>query len=234
MSNYPPPDYPPQQANPAPGYPQDGYPPQRPRSGCGGCLGKFLIVLGVVFLLMIAVCCGGFYYLKSSFTDQPGEAQAISDEIASLHVPAPLEPMGGGRLKVPLTGSLIAEGAFYADKEHKNSLILGSFGEALSQGFKDQLLESLERGQAQQQPGVNKNDKREELKDVKKSSVERTIHDQKAIFEIAEGVGVNSKQRKIRVQGAFLSKAGPAILLIEAEEETLSMDMIKKLIDSIE
>ena len=57
MSNYPP-----QQGSPLPGYPQDGYPPQRPRSGCGGCLGKFLIFLGVIFLLIIVLCCGGIFY----------------------------------------------------------------------------------------------------------------------------------------------------------------------------
>ena len=58
MSNDPPP-----QGYPPPGYPQAGYPSQQPRSGCGcGCVGKFLILLGVVFLLIIATCCGVIYY----------------------------------------------------------------------------------------------------------------------------------------------------------------------------
>ena len=106
MSNYPQPGYPPGQ--PVPGYPQDGYPPERPRSGCGcgGCLGKLLIFLGVIFALILALCCGGFFYVKSSFTDQPAAAQEISDEIASLRLPAALEPVGGVRLKMPLTGAL--------------------------------------------------------------------------------------------------------------------------------
>ncbi|MGO9112254.1 MAG: hypothetical protein ACLP9L_23750 [Thermoguttaceae bacterium] len=230
MSNYPPP-----QGFPEHGYPQENYPPQQPRSGCGGCLGKFFIFLGVVFLLIIAICCGGFYYVKSSFTDQPAEAQKISDDIASLRVPAPLEPMGGGRVKIPFSGTLIAEVAIYSDKEHKCVVILGSIGEALGQNFKEQLLQNMESGQFQQKPGDNdKNDKSEALKDVKKSRVERTIRDQKATFEIAEGVGAKTNVRKIRVQGDFLGKSGPAILVIDAEEKTLSEEKVKELIDSIE
>ncbi len=165
MSNYPQPSYP--QGNPPPGYPQDGYPPQQPRSGCGcgGCLGKFLIVLAVIFGLLIALCCGGFYYLKSSVTDQPAEAQKISDEIASLRVPAPLEPVGGGRLKIPFVGKLVAEGTLYSDKKG-SVLLLGSFGEALDQNSRDQLMEGLRSGQFQQKPaGKGQNDNREELKE---------------------------------------------------------------------
>ena len=113
------------------------------------------------------------------------------------------------------------------------ALILGAFGEVLGQNFKDQLLESMESGQFQQK-SANKNDKSEELKDVEKSHVERKIRGQKATFEISEGVGAKTNKRKIRVQGAFLGKSGPAILMIEAEEETLSVENVKELIDSIE
>ena len=233
MSNYPPANYPPSHLTP--GYPQDGYPPQQPRSGCGGCLGKFLILLGVIFLLFIAICCGGFFYVKSSFTDQPAEAQEICDEIATLRLPELLDPVGGGRLNIPLVGTLIAEGAVYSDKEHKNVLIVGSFGEALGQGFQDQLLESLDSGQFQQKiADKDKNDKREKLRDEKTSRMERTIRDRKAVFEITEGVGVTSNQQKIRVQGHFQGKTGPAILIIEAEEETLPKEDIQKIIESIE
>jgi len=237
MSNDPQSGYPLNQ--PQPGYPQGGYPPEQPRSGCGGCLGKFLIFLGIVFVLIFALCCGGVFYFRSyvtsSISQQPAEVQAIGDEIASLRVPAPLEPVGGGRFKIPFVGTLIAEGAAYSDKEHKCVLILGSFGQALDQNTKDKLLESLKSGQFQQNSAAkDKNDSNEELKDVTKSHVERTIRDQKGNFEITEGVGVRTNKRKIRVQGAFLGKTGPAILIIEAEEGTLSLEKVKELIDSIE
>jgi len=228
MSNYPS-----QQGFPQQGYPQEGYSPGPPRSGCGGCLGKFLIFLGLIFALIIAVCCGGFFYVKSSFTGQTADVQGISEEIASLRVPPPLEPVGGTRLKVPLAGTLVYEGAFYASKDRKSFLILVSFGEAFGQQFRDQILQGFQSGQVQQQ-STNKSGKSEELKDVKKTTRERTIQGEKAVFDIREGIGVQSGKQKIRVEGAFQGKSGPTILTLDAETDTLSREKVDALIDSIQ
>jgi hypothetical protein len=233
MSNYAPPGYPPAQAVPA--YPPTGYPPQRPQSGCGGCLGKFLIFLGIIFLIIIGLCCGGVYYLKSSFTKDSREAQTISEDITSIRVPALLEPVAAGRVRVPLAGTLVAQGVIYSDSDHKSVLILGEFGEALGEKFKDQLLKRLESEQFQrEQVATDERDRREELKDQKSSRLERTIRNEKANFEIVEGVGVKSNKHKIRVQGAFLGKSGPAILIIEAYADTLSKEKVEEIIKSIE
>ena len=231
MSNYPQPGYPPATVVDTP---PSVYPPQR-RSGCGGCLVSVLIFLGVIFLLAIALCCGGFYYLKSSFVARPAEVQQISDEIASLRVPPPLEPVGGGRIKVPFVGTLVGEAAIYSDKGHTSMLILGSFGNAFGEKFKDDFLKNMESGQFQPKAGENRpnQDKAEELKDIKKTRLEPMIGDQKAGFEITQGVGVKSNKRKIRVQGGFLGKSGPAMLIIDAEEQTLSAEKVKEIIESI-
>ena len=233
MSNYPP-----QQGYPPPGYPQVGYPPPPPpRSGCGGCLGKLLIFLGVIFALIIAICCGGIFYAKSyiasAITQKPAEVQTISDEIISIRVPAPLEPVGGGRFQVPIVGKAFGQGALYADKNHKCMLVLASFGEMFGPQFKDQILQALESGQSQKQPG-EKNENAEELKDVKTLKYERTIQGEKAVFDIIEGTGVQSGKQKIRVQGAFNGKTGPAVFILDAEEETLSKKEVETMIDSME
>ena len=203
MSNYPPPGYP--QGQPAPGYPQAGYPPPQPRSGCGGCLGKFLIFLGVVFVLIIAMCCGGIFYARqyfaSSMTKQPAEVQKISDEIISVTVPAPLEPVGGGRFRMPLVGTPLGQGVLYSDKNQKNLLILASIGAAFGPQLKEQVLQALESGTSQKQASSEVNEMHEELKDVKKTKIEPTILGEKAVFDITEGIGVQSNKKKIRVQG---------------------------------
>src|SRR5580658_493743 len=128
MSNYPPPQGYPQQ-----NYPQEGYAPQPQRSGCGGCLGKLLILLGILFALILAMCCGGIFYMKSyianAVTQQPVEVQKISDEIISINVPAPLAPVAGGRFQVPFVGTTFGQFALYSDKNHKGVLVLASFGE---------------------------------------------------------------------------------------------------------
>jgi len=231
MSNYPP-----QQGFPQQGYPPDGYYPERQRSGCGGCLAKFLIILGVVFALIIALCCGGIFYIfygMSSVTNQPAEVRQIGDEIASFRVPAPLEPVGGARLKIPLTDTLIYEGAVYADKDRRDLLTLVSFGAVFGEQFEDQFLKSFQSGQAQQK-SAGKGGQSEELKDVKKTRRERTIQGEKAVFDISEGVGTQSGKQKIRAQGAFKGKAGPTMFFLDADKESLSREKVDELIDSIE
>ena len=107
---------------------------------------------------MVAMCCGGVFYLKSyiasAMSKDPAEVQKISDEIISIHVPR-LEPLGGGRFPLPIVGKALGQGAFYADKNHKSFLIVASFGEAFGPQFKEQMLQGLEAGQFQEQPGQN-------------------------------------------------------------------------------
>ena len=47
------------------------------------------------------------------------------------------------------------------------------------------------------------------------------IQGPKAVFDISEGIGVKSGKKKIRVQGAFKGKTGPAMFILDAEEDTL-------------
>jgi hypothetical protein len=235
MSNYPPPGMP-QTAYPQAAYPP---PPQPSGCGCGGCLGKFFILLGVGFFLMIVVCCGGFFYLGSllqhSITQQPNDVREIREEVAALDVPAPLAPVGAGRIKMPFTGTLIGEGAAFADKDRTSFLFVGSFGTVFGVNFKDQLLKAVESGQFQNKPANAKDDERsEDLKDVNKSQIDRTIRGEKAVFQITEGTGVKSGKKKIRVQGAFEGKIGPSLLVIDAEEATLSREKVDKIIQSID
>ena len=111
MSNNPQPSYPPT-GQPQPGYPQVAIRLSGHASGCGGCLVKILILLGVVFALILALCCGAFYYGKSAFfTDQPAQAQKISDEIASPPRAGAVGARGrAAASRCHLTGTLIAEG----------------------------------------------------------------------------------------------------------------------------
>ncbi len=250
MSNYPPYQSPgtspqgyPQPGYPQPGYPQGGYPPEQPRSGCGGCLGKIFIFLGVIFLLLLITCGGLAYYLqswlKSSATESPAEVQGIGDEIISMQVPAQFVPVGGGRFK--LFGKELGQGAIYADKIHKqdngyhSTLIIASFSDSFGPQFKDQLLKGLEAGQSQSQTRPDdKENRTEALKDEKTSEITRTIGGQDAKFKITEGVGTRSGKAKIRVQGVFQGKTGSAVLILDADKETLSKDDVEKMIKSME
>ena len=124
-------------------------------------------MVGIVFALLIVLCCGGAFYLKSyvasSVSNEPAEVQKIGDEIISIHVPAPLEPVAGGRFHVPIAGTTLGQGVVFSDKNRKDNLVFGSFGDAFGPQFKDQILQALQSGQFQDQ-SANKNQNHEELK----------------------------------------------------------------------
>jgi hypothetical protein len=226
MSNYPPPGV---QGSP---YAQPGYPPpQRSGCGCGGCLGKILILLGIIFLLIILACGGIIFYASKHMTQQPGDVRTITDEITSMRVPTPLEPVGGGSVNLSAIG-LVGEGAVYVDKDHKNSLVVISCRDFFGVSIKDQFVKMLESGQIKQ-TNNGPDEREEELKDVKKTPKELTIRGQKAVFEITEGVGVKSGKKKIRVQGAFEGKLGAAMLMMDVEEATISREQVDEVIQSI-
>jgi hypothetical protein len=239
MSNYPPPGMPPSSYTPAPP------PPQPSGCGCGGCLGKFFILLGLAFFLILAVCCGGGYYfvqsIKNSTTQQPVEVQAISDEITSMRIPnPPLAPTAGGRYKLPFIGPL-GEGAIFSSSALGNAgknkpsaiLIVGSFSDAFGPQFKQQLMQGLESGSHPQNANEN-DDLNEDLKNPKESIVDLTIRGEAARFHITEGTGVRSGKKKIKVNGTFQGKNGPAILIIMADQATLSREQVDDIIKSIE
>jgi hypothetical protein len=219
MSNYPQPGY--QQGTPGP-----AYPPQQSGCGCGGCLGKILIFVGVVFVLLIAVCCGGIYYLMSSFKQQPAEVTAMTEGIISINA-APLEPELGLRLKNPLTGTYYGESAIYADTSHKATMILVSCDPQYTEFF----IQFIRSKAAQNQPPSG--EENEELKNKKTTELEPAIQGEKAHFEIDEGVGVQSGKKKIRVQGEFKGKSGPAFFTLNAEADLLSLEKVKEMIKSM-
>ena len=118
MSNYPPPGMP-QTAYPQPGYPP---PPQPSGCGCGGCLGKFFIVVGVLFFLIIAVCCGGSYCscaVKNATTYQQAEVQTIGDEIAAHANPARSSPLPAAGIRFHLPTNRWAKAQFTARRTRR-------------------------------------------------------------------------------------------------------------------
>ena len=242
------PNYPQQQGFPQqPGYPQQaGYPPQMgfpqqpggawappPQTGMG-CGTKLLIVLGLLFLLMILVCCGGFfglgYYVKHAVTQDSVAVKDITEDITEIEIPSPLEPAGAGRFASPVGGKLLALGAAYVDRQRDGILILIAAGDMFDEQTQLKIRQSLE--QALQQGGVKK-ESREELQQRKESRKEMTIRGEKATFTIVQGVGAQSHEPRIQVQGVFQGEIGPVMLTLDANAERLPEDKVIKMLDSI-
>jgi hypothetical protein len=73
----------------------DGLPPKRGMSTAV----KVLLILGGIFGVLAALCCGGGFYvynrIKNSVTSDPAKVAAIQQEIMDIDIPDGLKPQGG-------------------------------------------------------------------------------------------------------------------------------------------
>jgi hypothetical protein len=182
------------------------------------------------------VACGGVYFwgaswLKSNVTDNPVEIQKINSEICTIKVPDGFTPSFGLRANIPFMPKTLGKMVAYTDGAATPGVLfmieVGEFGDANAQ---EQLQEQFAK-QAQQKNGQQGTEK---LTDVVTSTVERKINKAPAEFHISEGMGERSHKKKIRVNGTFRGRSGPAVITFEAFEEKVSKEKVEEMIDSIE
>ena len=197
---------------------------------------KVLIVLAIVFGILLVLCCGGviatFFYLQSyaaeSFSEDPAKVAAVTQEIAQLDIPEGLEPAGSVNMKVPFTGQSLMTVAVYADEETGSVLILTVAGEAFGSQNQAQMQQSIDQSLRQQGMG----DKEEILiQESHKKEIE--IRGQPVTFTIANGKGAESETPRIQVTGTFEGRAGPAMLIMNADAEKFPEEKIVEMIESI-
>ncbi|MGA2621155.1 MAG: hypothetical protein ABSF26_26320 [Thermoguttaceae bacterium] len=229
MSNYPP--------QPADYY-QMAYPPSdphwrppRPGMGCGM---KLLVALGVIFLLLTLLFCGGVFLLWSSFklTQDRAAVEAIAAQITDIDVPQVLQPAAAMNARVPVVDKTFVRFAAYSDK-HANQesfLLLFSLGEAIASQNQEKIRESIE--QALEQQGAPQG-RHEALGERKEEQKEMEIRGRKATFTIAAGKGARSGVPRIEVEGTFQGKAGPVVVLLDADATRLSEGEVLKMLESI-
>jgi hypothetical protein len=240
MSNYPPQpgSLPPgpQQPFPAqPGYPpgSEPYPPPRAGMGCGM---KILIALGVCFLLLLILCCGGGYMVSKSFKPitAPKEIDAMTREMTDIDIPARLEPTGGIDMRLPLVNKTLMRFAVYSDKnsneEKASNLILMAMGDFFAGQNQDQIRQSINDSFNK---STGRQNKQEKLQNEQHSTIDRTIRGEKVTFTVVKGTGAVSHVPRMRVQGVFPGKAGMVMLLLDANTDKLPEKEIDEMIESI-
>ena len=223
-----------------PGYPvPPGYPPQAggpwppPRTGMG-CGTKVLIALGVFFLLMLVLCCGGAIgvrsYLQHAITTDPDQIAATTEQMTSIEIPAMLKPFGAGTFRFPLVDKVACIGAMYADKNQNSTLGLISVGNLFDEGTQDKIRQTMEDSLRKQTDDRGQGETLLHRKDSEKTL---EIRGEKAVFTITTGTGSKSDKPRIQVRGSFQGKTGPVLLLLDADAEQLPQAKVVEMIESI-
>ena len=109
---------------------------------------KLLIVLGVVFGILILLCCGGgigtmVYMGTSMVSDKPDVVVAKTDEIIQIEIPDQLEPKMSFDLKVPFSGKRMMLWTVYLDEETESVLILFALENASASGDPEEMRRAM-------------------------------------------------------------------------------------------
>jgi hypothetical protein len=197
---------------------------------------KVLLILGIIFAILIVLCCGGmgvmYYSMKSAMkiSNDPAAIKALTKEIAEIDVPEPLKPQMSMNMKVPFSDKTLMKFVGYNDAPNQDTLLLVAMGDMFTGQNQEQMQQSFEQSLRQQ--GVN-NKEREQLQDAKTSTKELQIGGKPAKFNIVKGQGVKTKSPRMQVSGVFQGRAGTVMLILDADTDKLSEKKIDAMLESI-
>lgn len=204
-------------------------PPEKTGMGCGA---KLLIFLGVLFVLLIVVCCGGTllsgWYFGKSVSEDPDQIAAVTREIVEIDIPEELSPQLSFNVKVPFTGQKFMTWVGYADPATASLLVLASFGETLQGQDQDQLAAQIQQSLREQGLASEQN-----VRDWQRSTREIEVRGEPVSFDFATGEDADSGARRIEVTGTFEGDGGPVLLSFSGDAEKFPEETIVEMIESI-
>lgn len=213
-----------------PQMPQDWtQPPPQKRGMSSGS--KVILILAIVFGGLALVCCGGVigvvYYFRQAMTEDPAVVREKTAEIAEMSLPDGLKPQMAIDAKVPFTGQPIMTIVVYADDSADTFLFLAAGPAFASQ---DQAEMQRQINQSLQQKG-----RRQQGETVIGQSVTKKIQirGQEVTFMVTVGKGAQSGKPRISVTGAFPSKEGTAMLVLNADAEKYPEEKVIQMLESI-
>ena len=212
----------------------EGMPPyQKPGMSTGT---KVLIILGIIFLVLALLCCGGgvavFWagasYMKDAISDDPQVIRRVTAEIADIDVPEKLKPQFSMNMKVPISGDKLMVMVVYGNQADGTAVMLASFGEAFADQGQAQMRQQMEQSLREQgfSPGggVGPGEATEKEIEVRGEPVK---------FMFATAKDPDSGEDRSHVTGMFEGNTGPVMIMVFADPEKLSEEEIVEMLESI-
>jgi len=179
-----------------------------------GCGRKVLVILGIVFVVLAVVCCGGYYIFDLTITGDPAGVRAKTAEITEIEIPDRLEPKMAMSVKCPFTDSTSTI-VMYTDEDTNDSPSMCML--AANAPMVDQW----------QVQGP------ENIEATEESEVTMEIRGETATFTISKGAGQQSGGSRIAVTGTFQGKEGPTVFILNVDAEEFSEEEVIEMLESI-
>jgi hypothetical protein len=196
----------------------------------GGC--KVLLILGILFGVLILLCCGGIvttgWYFARATSDDPGTVRAVTEQMVEIELPQEFQPAMSIDFKVPFSGKRLFSAAVYADEDSHSMLTLASIGKAVPDEQREQVERQIR--ESLRKEGVNVDTDSEEWESWER---ELDVRGQKRAFTFAAGKDAESGTRFISATGQIDGKQGPVILMFAGDAEKSDEERVVRVIESI-
>ena len=200
-----------------------------PRQGGGGKIWLFL-GLGCGFVLLLCCGVGGFmvYQVRENFApvNDPAGVTAMAQGIADVEVPAGFRPATGFKFTIPFTDQSMTMVVFQAEN-NQGGVFLCEFSAGFGAGNQEQFKQQMEQSLNQQGHGTK------QLQVLETRTIEVTIHDEPATFNIQKAKDPNDNREYVQVIGVFKGKSGTSMLMAQLPADQYTEDDAEKLVRSI-
>jgi hypothetical protein len=200
-------------------------PPRKPGMSSGA---KVAIILCVVFGGLAVLCCGFFgavgWWSSKAMINDPAKVAAKTAEIATIDIPAPLQPVMAMDMNVPFVGQMMVMVVY--NGPNNSMLMLTAAGEGMDEASRAEMQRGMAEGMKQQ------NVKQQEMIVAESDSKKVTIGGEEVEFTIEQGEAPNGTSR-IRAVGTFPGSIGPVTLLLDVDANAVTREQVDDMLDSI-
>lgn len=197
--------------------------------------GKLLIGCGIGCGVLCLLCCGlvaglawlGIEYLPRTILKTPELIRDAGAKIATIDMPATLQPRAAVDLSVPFTSQPLTTLVVFTDGSDEQVLAIaelaGPFESAGQQWLRQQIDQVL--------AGDSEHAEHDDFQVRESRDIDVEIRGQAARFRIEEGE--NHGRKQVRAKGQFPGHRGTAVLFLQLDATDHDTDQVERILRSI-
>ena len=208
---------------------------QPPKKGMSSGM-KTLLIVGIIFGLLILLCCGGVvgvgFYMRSYVGDAMSQDPAViverTSQFVEMEIPPQLSPTMSLDMAIPFSDEPLMVWVVYSDASTNSTLMMASLGQMMAQQNQDQTRQQLEQSMRQQGVAAG-----EGVDEWERSVKEIEVRGEPVEFNFGIGKNTDTGAQRIELSGMIEGKSGPVMLILSADAELIDEEAAVAMIESI-
>ena len=208
---------------------------QPPKKGMSGGT-KALLIVGIIFGLLILLCCGGLVglgiygasYFSDAMSQDPAVIAECTAQFVEMEIPPQFAPVMSFDMTIPFSGEALMVWVVYADEPSGSMLMMASLGAVMVAQNQEDVQRQLKESMRQQGLAAG-----EDVDEWESSVREIEVRGEPTAFTFAVGKNTETEAQRIEVSGMFEGQSGPVMLILSADAAVIDEEAVVEMIESI-